>query len=150
MPFFAHRRFHTDPSGTYVTPHVLSSCRTPANAFNSSLASLPSHRFHTDPSGTYVKYDAKAIGSGSEGAQTALQESYRCDGGRREMCFGAWRFAGSEGTQTALQEPYRCAGEGGMIWDDWWGGSGGRLGPGACTWDVHRRTAPIHRGKCIC
>lgn len=35
--------------------------------------------FHTDPSGTYVKYDAKAIGSGSEGAQTALQESYRKD-----------------------------------------------------------------------
>ena len=34
-------------------------------------------RFHTDPSGTYVKYEAKAIGSGSEGAQTALQESYR-------------------------------------------------------------------------
>ena len=33
--------------------------------------------FHTDPSGTYVKYEAKAIGSGSEGAQTALQESYR-------------------------------------------------------------------------
>ncbi|KAI3431557.1 hypothetical protein D9Q98_004606 [Chlorella vulgaris] len=35
--------------------------------------------FHTDPSGTYVKYEAKAIGSGSEGAQTALQESYRKD-----------------------------------------------------------------------
>lgn len=30
-------------------------------------------RFHTDPSGTYVRYEAKAIGSGSEGAQTALQ-----------------------------------------------------------------------------
>lgn len=35
--------------------------------------------FHTDPSGTFVKYDAKAIGSGSEGAQTALQEQYRKD-----------------------------------------------------------------------
>eukprot|EP00960_Hanusia_phi_P031955 749581-Hanusia_phi.AAC.3 len=32
--------------------------------------------FHTDPSGTFVKYEAKAIGAGSEGAQTALQESY--------------------------------------------------------------------------
>mmetsp|Transcript_415 Transcript_415/g.782 ORF Transcript_415/g.782 Transcript_415/m.782 type:complete len:111 (-) Transcript_415:154-486(-) len=31
---------------------------------------------HTDPSGTYVKWDAKAIGAGSEGAQTALQEAY--------------------------------------------------------------------------
>eukprot|EP00178_Gracilaria_changii_P000208 TRINITY_DN1021_c0_g1_i10.p1 TRINITY_DN1021_c0_g1~~TRINITY_DN1021_c0_g1_i10.p1 ORF type:complete len:243 (+),score=36.40 TRINITY_DN1021_c0_g1_i10:3429-4157(+) len=32
--------------------------------------------FHTDPSGTYVRWKAKAIGAGSEGAQTALQESY--------------------------------------------------------------------------
>ena len=30
-------------------------------------------RFHTDPSGTFVTYEAKAIGSGSEGAQTSLQ-----------------------------------------------------------------------------
>ena len=35
--------------------------------------------FHTDPSGTFVQYKAKAIGSGSEGAQTALQEAYRED-----------------------------------------------------------------------
>lgn len=35
--------------------------------------------FHTDPSGTFVQFKAKAIGSGSEGAQTALQESYRED-----------------------------------------------------------------------
>lgn len=32
--------------------------------------------FHTDPSGTYIEYEAKAIGSGSEGAQSALQEDY--------------------------------------------------------------------------
>jgi len=32
--------------------------------------------WHTDPSGTFLCYDAKAIGAGSEGAQTALQESY--------------------------------------------------------------------------
>lgn len=32
--------------------------------------------FHTDPSGTFVRYDAKAIGAGSEGAQTTLQEQY--------------------------------------------------------------------------
>eukprot|EP00126_Sphaerothecum_destruens_P011313 Sdes_comp20897_c0_seq1m18037 len=32
--------------------------------------------YHTDPSGTFVRFDAKAIGSGSEGAQTALQDSY--------------------------------------------------------------------------
>jgi len=32
--------------------------------------------YHTDPSGTYTKYEAKAIGAGSEGAQTYLQEHY--------------------------------------------------------------------------
>lgn len=31
--------------------------------------------FHTDPSGTFVTYEAKAIGSGSEGAQSTLQVS---------------------------------------------------------------------------
>lgn len=35
--------------------------------------------FHTDPSGTFVQYKAKAIGSGSEGAQTNLQEAFRED-----------------------------------------------------------------------
>ena len=29
-----------------------------------------------DPSGTYLQFDAKAIGSGSEGAQQSLQEQY--------------------------------------------------------------------------
>eukprot|EP00761_Pharyngomonas_kirbyi_P011866 gb/GECH01011892.1/.p1 GENE.gb/GECH01011892.1/~~gb/GECH01011892.1/.p1 ORF type:complete len:246 (+),score=74.36 gb/GECH01011892.1/:1-738(+) len=32
--------------------------------------------FHADPSGTFYRYDAKAIGAGSEGAQTTLQEQY--------------------------------------------------------------------------
>lgn len=32
--------------------------------------------YHTDPSGTYIRYEAKAIGDGSEGAQTVLQEQY--------------------------------------------------------------------------
>ena len=32
--------------------------------------------FHMDPSGTYVRFDAKAIGSGSEGAQQSLQEVF--------------------------------------------------------------------------
>ena len=31
--------------------------------------------YHTDPSGMFVEHDAKAIGSGSEGAQTTLQVS---------------------------------------------------------------------------
>jgi 20S proteasome subunit alpha 5 len=33
--------------------------------------------FHMDPSGTFLQYDAKAIGSGSEGAQQSLNEIYR-------------------------------------------------------------------------
>ena len=37
------------------------------------------HLFHTDPSGTFVRYSAKAIGSGSEGAQSSLQELYKPD-----------------------------------------------------------------------
>lgn len=34
-------------------------------------------RYHADPSGTFVRYDAKAIGSGSEGAQGELQDKYK-------------------------------------------------------------------------
>jgi len=32
--------------------------------------------YHTDPSGTFTRYEAKAIGAGSEGAQTYLHEHY--------------------------------------------------------------------------
>ncbi len=32
--------------------------------------------YHTDPSGTFTRYEAKAIGSGSEAAQTELKEQY--------------------------------------------------------------------------
>lgn len=32
--------------------------------------------FHTDPTGTFFAYEAKAIGSASEGAQSALQDAY--------------------------------------------------------------------------
>jgi len=32
--------------------------------------------WHMDPSGTYIQYGAKAIGSGSEGAQQNLQDNY--------------------------------------------------------------------------
>jgi 20S proteasome subunit alpha 5 len=34
--------------------------------------------YHTDPSGTFIQFEAKAIGGGSEGAQTALQV-FHCD-----------------------------------------------------------------------
>jgi 20S proteasome subunit alpha 5 len=32
--------------------------------------------FFSDPSGTFIRYKAKAIGAGSEGAQSNLEESY--------------------------------------------------------------------------
>lgn len=32
--------------------------------------------YHTEPSGTFFRYDAKAIGSGSEGAQAELLQEY--------------------------------------------------------------------------
>ena len=35
--------------------------------------------FFSDPSGTFVQYKAKAIGAGSEGAQSSLMESYNED-----------------------------------------------------------------------
>ena len=35
-----------------------------------------SQLYFSDPSGTYVRYKAKAIGAGSEGAQSNLEESY--------------------------------------------------------------------------
>lgn len=35
--------------------------------------------YHTDPSGTFIKYDAKATGSGSEGAQKTLEDDYSPD-----------------------------------------------------------------------
>lgn len=37
---------------------------------------LSLRRFHMDPSGTFIEFEAKAIGSGSEGAQSHLQEVY--------------------------------------------------------------------------
>jgi hypothetical protein len=38
--------------------------------------------YHAEPTGTFYRYDAKAIGSGSEGAQAELQNEYHkvgCD-----------------------------------------------------------------------
>lgn len=37
---------------------------------------FPSQLFFSDPSGMFVRYKCKAIGSGSEGAQSTLQEGY--------------------------------------------------------------------------
>lgn len=37
---------------------------------------LTNGRYHAEPSGTFYRYDAKAIGSGSEGAQAELQNEF--------------------------------------------------------------------------
>ena len=37
---------------------------------------LTRNRYHAEPSGTFYRYDAKAIGSGSEGAQAELQNEF--------------------------------------------------------------------------
>merc|ERR1711936_192505 len=42
--------------------------------------------FHLDPSGTFLQYDAKAIGSASEGAQQTLQEVYHKSMTLKEAC----------------------------------------------------------------
>jgi len=42
--------------------------------------------YHVDPSGTFIEYQAKAIGSGSEGAQQALQEVYHKSMTIKEAC----------------------------------------------------------------
>lgn len=38
--------------------------------------SIDKIRYHTDPSGTFIRYEAKAIGSGSEAAQSELQDKW--------------------------------------------------------------------------
>ncbi|KAK6185483.1 proteasome subunit alpha type-5 [Patella vulgata] len=45
--------------------------------------------YHMDPSGTFIQYDAKAIGSGSEGAQQALQEVFHKSITLKEACKSA-------------------------------------------------------------
>ncbi len=53
-------------------------CTSLTLRLGSSFCCACVHRFHTDPSGTFVTYEAKAIGSGSEGAQTSLQVPHLC------------------------------------------------------------------------
>jgi len=48
--------------------------------------------FHMDPSGTFIEYDAKAIGSGSEGAQQSLQEVYHKSMTLKEACVEALKI----------------------------------------------------------
>ena len=44
--------------------------------FTTGSGELTGNRYHAEPSGTFYRYDAKAIGSGSEGAQAELQNEF--------------------------------------------------------------------------
>lgn len=46
------------------------------NAIKDILLLTLIYSFHADPSGTFMSYHAKAIGSGSEGAQNELEKEY--------------------------------------------------------------------------
>lgn len=45
-------------------------------SFDPAVSPDHAYRFHTDPSGTFMRYEAKAIGSGSEAAQSELQDKW--------------------------------------------------------------------------
>lgn len=54
----------------------MSKIRETAPWFVMGHPTLTLNRYHAEPSGTFYRYDAKAIGSGSEGAQAELQSEY--------------------------------------------------------------------------
>ena len=51
-------------------------CELAQNACADWEESANKPRYHAEPSGTFYRYDAKAIGSGSEGAQAELQQEF--------------------------------------------------------------------------
>jgi len=72
--------YDEDGPSLYVTPShlpIMSSPTTsPALALELGLKTNNTHSYHAEPSGTFYRYDAKAIGSGSEGAQAELQNEF--------------------------------------------------------------------------
>lgn len=57
------------------------SCTQPQSVAFDYLSRFHTHTntnlsYHAEPSGTFYRYDAKAIGSGSEGAQAELQNEF--------------------------------------------------------------------------
>lgn len=55
------------------TVQVCTSC---GESHNIGSGANEDPRYHAEPSGTFYRYDAKAIGSGSEGAQAELQNEF--------------------------------------------------------------------------
>jgi hypothetical protein len=65
-------------SGPQGSPTVRPPCQDPISRsrLHTDRLDLAPRSFHADPSGTLMQHQAKAIGSGSEGAQNELQDSY--------------------------------------------------------------------------
>ena len=57
-------------------PAAYSMCILLFSSFFDPVRKLMKCRYYTDPSGTFWQCNAKAIGSGSEGADSSLQEQY--------------------------------------------------------------------------
>jgi hypothetical protein len=100
--------------------------------------------YHTDPSGTYVKYKCMAIGSGSEGALTALQEHYK-----PEMTLAEAEVLALSTLKQVMEEKVRGRARGARAP---WAGGPRRLAPAvagtaSCAGGRNgRHDAPLHRG----
>ena len=81
--------------------------------------------YQTDPSGTYVEYGARAIGSGSEGAQTALQEAWKDD-----MSLAEAEVLALATLKQVTEGEGGGEGPGGGGWEGVEGGKGWRVGRG--------------------
>ena len=65
--------------------------------------------YHTDPSGTYTEYNAKAIGSASEGAQVRRTRLRFAEGSARHPTRGARARGGADATDARSSHGPRCA-----------------------------------------
>ena len=74
MENLSHDDTHKELENEYIT--VIFIADFVIDFFLSGMHEKGPQLFHVDPSGTFIEYQAKAIGSGSEGAQQALQEVY--------------------------------------------------------------------------
>jgi Proteasome subunit len=73
---------HVRQRRSCCTPRTPASRRRGAPAVAFLIAGCDEHGhvlYHTDTSGTYFRFEAWAIGAGSEGTQSLLQEKYSAD-----------------------------------------------------------------------
>lgn len=69
-----------------------------------TISASQTSSFHTDPSGTFVRYEAKAVGSGSEAAQSELQDKWHKV--RAFLLFGLPLFDATLVQQMTLKEAH--------------------------------------------